>query len=79
MVLVSRRPGDDAWRFGNRALTFFDWVRIPGARSEMWTTCRVRMLLWCGGIAEDLFDSVGVAASVKKRPRQIAGARALRL
>ena len=73
MVLVVTRPGDDAWRFGIRTLTFFEWVRIPGARSEKWTTCRERMLLWCAGVAENLFDMVGVAASIKKGPGKSPG------
>src|ERR1700722_4302612 len=62
--------------FGNRALTVFKLDRFPlHVRSERRTSCSGEILLRSGHNAEDLFSLVGVAASIKKGPRQRPGAR----
>ena len=79
MVLVSRRPGDDNWRFRESCPAVLRAGSNPShAWSEERTACTERMLLWCADVVEDLWGLVGVAASIKKGPGKSPGPGASR-
>jgi hypothetical protein len=71
---MSRRQGDDAWRFRKSCP---DVLRAGPISSHAWSekriTCNGPMLQRLAHDAEDLCGLVGVAASTKKGPRKKPG------
>ena len=77
MVLISLRPGDDAWRFRKSCPEVLRAGPNPShAWSEKRTARSGAMLLRCACEEENLLGLVGVTASTKG-PRQSAGARSV--